>query len=874
MGVNRSFTQAALVISATMALCLSSEASEPAGASIGAAFDPAAAKIIRQFCADCHCDGQDEGGLRIEVDHPDWTQSQTLSDWESIHDLVSRGMMPPADAQQLSDKQRDTLIAAVDKALIQHSPIGGTPLQRLNRREYTKTIQRLFGLSDFKVPHGFPPDNTHGGFDTLANRLVVGGSHLEALNEAAIQVADQIFPPASKTIDPQTFPIPANEMVISYSSACLIDGAMRLASSNDNVVRNATWPTKFESPASGVYQLTIKAFAINPPVQTPIITVATMRASDRAFLTMIDEVNVNAGQPQTFDLQVPLNRGDTVVLRYKNGPLDYEDVDKFKAFLTDLFSNDPKLAAAWDHVGDPPRGGNGWNRVKEALQRQDLDVGKFKDNPQAISALVQTVAKNKVNSGETLVYKFFEEGPSVAIESMQIFGPIEPIRDRNQIRSDSLRRNLVGDDFDATNRQSLEAFFNRFLNDAFRRRPTQAEIDQSIALVTETVQRGDSVDQAMHLALRKTLLSTPFLYRGFHPGPLDDDDLATRLSYFLTGGPPTPKLRQAAASGNLSRSKSLRRETTRMLGKDFSQQFSTQWLGTDEVDRLMPDMRLLNRLNDKMRKTIRDEVTETFHYVLSENLPVTDLVNPNFVMTDQDVGWQIYAIDACKPSKKKRGAMVKRNTISRIDVPRDGRVGGLLCMAATMMSTANGVDTQPVLRGVWVLENILGTPPPSPPDTVPALTPDTSQATTVRQRLAAHQAEVSCAQCHREIDPLGFALENFDPVGRWRDFYPRYVEENGKTLTREGNPVETDGVLNDSTVIKDVTDLKKWLTHHPQIFARCLATKLLTYATGRELNYRERAMVADIVRTEHQEHDLRFRDLFLALVDSEIFRTK
>ncbi|MEQ9411389.1 MAG: DUF1588 domain-containing protein [Fuerstiella sp.] len=240
------------------------------------------------------------------------------------------------------------------------------------------------------------------------------------------------------------------------------------------------------------------------------------------------------------------------------------------------------------------------------------------------------------------------------------------------------------------------------------------------------------------------------------------------------------------------------------------------------------------------------------------------------MFTDSEVGWDIYALADFKPTKGAKISKQQRNRLVRVDIPRHGRHGGLLSMSAPMMATANGVDTQPVLRGVWVLDNIMGAPPPEPPDAVPALTPDITSATTVRERLAAHMTDRSCAVCHREIDPLGFALESFDPVGRWRDHYPVFREEDGKTIIDDGPEVETDGVMPDGTKLKDVRDLKQWLVEHPEVFAGFLSEKLLTYATGRRMNYRERRIIATLVH-EQLANNLRFQDLMVTLISSEIF---
>jgi hypothetical protein len=200
--------------------------------------------------------------------------------------------------------------------------------------------------------------------------------------------------------------------------------------------------------------------------------------------------------------------------------------------------------------------------------------------------------------------------------------------------------------------------------------------------------------------------------------------------------------------------------------------------------------------------------------------------------------------------------------IERLPIERGGHYGGLLGQAAIMMATANGVDTQPVLRGVWVLDNILGARPLDPPKDVPSLTPDTQSATTPRDLLAKHTADAACATCHRRIDPIGLMLENFGPVGNWRETWPK----SGKTI-------DPSSVLPDGTQIDGVTDFKSWVVDHIDQFSNCLAQKLMTYATGRILNHSEQHEIESIVKTNHLKSN-GFKDLVLGLVESKTFRTK
>jgi hypothetical protein len=200
--------------------------------------------------------------------------------------------------------------------------------------------------------------------------------------------------------------------------------------------------------------------------------------------------------------------------------------------------------------------------------------------------------------------------------------------------------------------------------------------------------------------------------------------------------------------------------------------------------------------------------------------------------------------------------------IERLPIDPKGIHGGLLGQAATMMATANGVDTQPVLRGVWVLENILGMPPPPVPKNVPALTPDVQGASTPRELLAAHTKSASCAACHRHIDPIGFALENFDPVGKWRENWPRIDV-----------PIDPSGILPDGTEIAGYLDLKQWLVANIDLVSGCLAEKLMIYATGRVPSYAEQVEIRGIVDGVSANGG-GFRDLIIALMESRTFRTR
>ncbi|MFT5124532.1 MAG: hypothetical protein ACI97B_003167 [Verrucomicrobiales bacterium] len=371
-------------------------------------------------------------------------------------------------------------------------------------------------------------------------------------------------------------------------------------------------------------------------------------------------------------------------------------------------------------------------------------------------------------------------------------------------------------------------------------------MDGYLGLYEHHVGAGRSKSEAMHLVVRNALISPRFRYRTMEDGPLDDVDLGIRLAYFLTGGPPDSALQAKVDSGSLNKPGVLRSQAEKLLpakpGAALIRNFTGQWLDTRLLPDIMPDPKFKFILKDEL--AARDEVEYFFAEMLRENRPMTDFIDPNFTWTTSRMAKNIYGMKGVKGTKG--------DGIQRVTFPRGGRYGGVLGQSAVMMATANGVDTQPVLRGVWVLENILGMATPPPPKAVPALTPDTVGALTPRDLLAAHTTESSCAGCHRKIDPVGFVLENFDPVGRWRDEWPGIHV-----------PIDAASTLPDGTEINDIIDL----------FSECLAEHLMTYATGRVPNYSERKEIAEIVARNHESGN-GLRDLVLGLIESETFRTK
>ncbi len=801
--------------------------------------------FLINYCLDCHDADSAKGEVNLDFLEISWEEAEARHHWERVLKVLESGEMPPEDKDQPAAKERETMVAWLDESLTKHSPIGGTVARRLNQEEYRNTVRALFNIP-FDLPPGFPQD--------------------------------EIFPPVQPPAQSSVREVLPTDMVISYSSSSVRDGAMRLVSKSEPMSRSCTWPSKVEIQASGVYRIQLQASAFQPVNDEPMILEVLARdASGQDSLGVsrqrsLGRFEVSTPNPQPIELETELYEGETIVFYYANAPLDSDkgDQDEFEALLRKKFAEDPRELAAWQQIehGRGIRGGLGWERVKALMEDETLDLSKATlDHPET-EKLLKLMTRDLVAYVETISYDHFENGPGLDVHEALIEGPLRIVDGPADKARKRIQSKFLGEQGKRTEEEWTRAILQRFLTDAYRRPVEESAVDGFAELVQQHRAEGYSFEQGMHLAIRTALISPRFLYRALHPGPLDDYDLASRLSYFLTSRPPDATLLSKAEQGKLTDPQVLEFQALRLLReaghKNFVESFTGQWLDTRLLPEIMPDPRL--KFNEQDQRAAETEVEMFFTEMLQENRPMTDFIDPDFTFTTRDIAENVYGL--------QQGFDKKNKNVQRVSLPRGGRYGGILGQSGVLMATANGVDTQPVVRGVWVLENVLGMPPPPPPKAVPAITPDTTGAKTPRDLLAAHASEASCAGCHRKIDPIGFALENYDPVGRWRDTYPIYTtDEKGKPVTEQGAEIDASGTLPDGTRIEDAVALKQWIVENIDLFSACISEKLLTYATGRVPNYVERKEIAQIVEANHEKGN-GFRDLMLALIQSETFRTK
>ncbi len=416
-----------------------------------------------------------------------------------------------------------------------------------------------------------------------------------------------------------------------------------------------------------------------------------------------------------------------------------------------------------------------------------------------------------------------------------------------------------------------ERILGAFLRRAFRRSVTDADVVPFREIVRSKLDGGARFEPAVRAALKGALLSPEFLFLRESPGRLDDFALASRLSYFLWSTMPDDELFSLAERKELGRPDELRRQVERMLNdpraKAFTENFVGQWLGLREIDATEPSHILYPEFDHLLKVSMIREAELFFDEVLKNDLGIARFVASDFTMLNGRLA-RHYGIPG-----------VHGWEFQKTPLPQDSHRGGVLTMAGVLKVTANGTTTSPVMRGAWVLDRILGTPPAPPPENVEAIDPDIRGATTIREQLAKHRNVESCGACHRKIDPPGFALESFDCIGGWRDHYR--VTGRGETVIidgrrmsyHKGKEVDPSDVMSDGAPFANIDEFRTLLLRDKPQLARALTAKLATYATGRAPQPADReAVEAIVVKTAASDYGL--RSIVHAIVQSDLFRNK
>lgn len=444
----------------------------------------------------------------------------------------------------------------------------------------------------------------------------------------------------------------------------------------------------------------------------------------------------------------------------------------------------------------------------------------------------------------------------------RIFGdrPQEPLQ--NTGRLEVVSKNPAAD---------AETIIRDFARRAFRRPMTEDELKPFLSLVRARLNEQDSFEQAVRVGLVAVMSSPGFLFLEEKPGKLDDFALASRLSYFLWSTMPDEELLTLAAQQKLSDPDTLRKQADRMLNDpkaaEFATNFCGQWLGLREIDFTEPHYGRYPEWDQMLKVSMVRETELFFTEILKHDLSVTNFVASDFSTLNGRMA-QHYAIPGVDGLWEFR----------KVPLPADSHRGGVLTMGSVLKVTADGTNTSPVKRGSWVLERILGTPPPRPPANVPPLETDIRGAKTLREQLAKHRDNAQCAACHAKIDPPGFALESFDVIGGWRDYYrvsnwTAGVKEVPGKLYLRGHDVDATGETADGQKFQNVDEFKQLLLKDKDQITRSLCERLVTYATGGAPEPADKPEI-DAIVAKVRDKNYGLRTLVHEIVQSKLFQYK
>ncbi|MBS0204283.1 MAG: DUF1592 domain-containing protein [Planctomycetes bacterium] len=465
-------------------------------------------------------------------------------------------------------------------------------------------------------------------------------------------------------------------------------------------------------------------------------------------------------------------------------------------------------------------------------------------------------------------------GPGLKIHWIEVEGPFPEVWP-----TESYRRVFGSSDPRTGTLADAEQILRDLLPRAFRRRVAEGEEKPFVALVAALLESGQNYETALRAGLKAVLASPKFLYFQESTGDLDDFALASRLSYFLWSSMPDQELLALAEKNELHEPAVLKAQVERLLkhpkAKEFTANFTGQWLSLREINATTPDKTLYPEYEELLQWSSLKETQLFFEELLKENLSVRNFVDSDFTILNARLATHYGIPD------------VQGVALRKVKLKPEYHRGGVLTHASILKVTANGTSTSPVLRGAWVLDHILGKAAPPPPPNVPAVEPDIRGATTIREQLAKHRATENCAGCHARIDPPGFALENYDVIGGWRDRYRVVADRKdwvnnrtgplGKYLAAWqyglGSVVETGDKLPDGRPFADTAEFKKLLLEHPEQIARCVTEKLVTYATGQPVGFGDHKIVDQILAAT-KESDYGLRSLVHAVVASELFLRK
>lgn len=830
--------------------------------------------FITNHCLDCHDDSSKKGKLSLEALGPDITAANAKT-WLKALEQIERRTMPPVDKEQPTPAERHAAEVALETKLVTFAQLQPAPratvLRRLNRVEYRNTIRDLLSLNlgSFDPTREFPDDNRVHGFPTNGEKLVTSSFLLRQYLEAAEQIV-------GRAVHFEPKPAPRR---------------WELSAPFDRTTKGFTWSE---------YAYFKKVAKQPQPYQT---IWECMNGAPKGGYHPVDELR--AGMPvggwytisvhaeakfrdAEFDLKKfhfpPGNDpSEPIRLSLLTGTLEGIDPENKEVvdFAATHQQNGERLLATWDLPDDHPA----TLECRVWLDRGHFPRLGFPNGPTDANNRMSTYFReNKYTllnkdqlarfeedavRGDNYNAPMWFESPRIRVSKIEIDGPL------NEVWPPASHRAIFGERPYAS--APASDVLQRFATRAWRRPAEAVEVAPIVQLVRTAEQHGKTPEVAILQGLEAILCSPEFLYREEKGDALSGSEVATRLSYFLWSSMPDEALQKR----DLTQPGAMRAEAERLLADpradSFADEFLNGWLALRKLGTMAPDVNKFSvYYADDLEPAMRKETALFFRQLLRTNGTIDHFLDSDYAFVNRRLA-KLYGLDL-KMVEAAVGQPVEGLTpedlvphgeghapslgFARVPLT-DPRRGGLLGQASVLTLTANGVDTSPVIRGVWLLENILGAPPAPPPPDVPTIEPDIRGAKTIRDQLEKHRESATCRSCHRQIDPPGFALESFDAIGRWRGHYQR-----GSVVV----PVDASGQFG-AEKFTDITGFKKALLARRDEFARCLVEKLLIHALGRELDVLDRPAIRQIVEASAAD-GYHLRTLILLCAESEVFRRK
>src|SRR5262245_32976550 len=880
-----------------------------------------AAAFTDRHCSSCHNDVDREGGLDLATLKYSPGDSQNFQTWVKVHDRVQSGEMPPKEIERPNPADvaafvevLATSLTAADKQITARE--GRASQRRLNRYEFENALRDLLQAPWLQVKNDLPEDGEAELFNKIGDSLDV--SHvqmtrfMQAANTAmrqvmAVELLRHELPPATtvrywarqegtltrtfhggasgrfnrQSPERSTFPVLGFEgqPEVRARRAPLTVG------DSDPVLReleavgwnrgnyhpfHTIW-NNFRAPVTGKYRVRWCGYTIwTGPHGVSAADVAGAgenRRKPKGRWNSPDGDTISRGR-----------RNESITV-YAQGPIDVRRVGQFdltpEPTVFDLgeitlLQNESLVTDAARFFRDRP--GSAGNPLAQrdgqpAVAFRWMEVeGPFYDD--------STTAGYRTLFGDLPLRKNPKGEITLSIlSSSKERGPQGAGGYGNVVRTEDCPVEVVS----TRPEQDAEQLLRGFIRRAYRRPVQESEVQRYLAVIKNEMNSGHDFTCSMLAGYTAVLCSPPFLYFEEVPGRLDGYASASRLSFFLWNSPPDELLLTRAQSGELAQSGVLRSEVERLLNDPkshrFIEAFLDYWLDLRKFDATTPSNTLYPDyyLDEGLTEAALDESRMFFTELLHSNLPARNVIDSDFTYLNERLALH-YGIRGVEGGKMRR-----------VSLPGNCVRGGVMTQAIVLKVSANGTTTSPVVRGKWLSELILGQIVPPSPSGVPAVDPDTRGDITIRQQLEKHRADESCAACHNNIDPQGFALESFDVMGAWRDRYRGDAKDKVPEVGLGKNgwpfdfyyalPVESQGQLPDGRKFNDVRELKRLILQDQAQIARNLARHLVVYATGAPTRFSDRAAIEQILeQTKADQYGV--RSLVHAIVESEIFLNK